>query len=163
MDEYQNEEYEEEFVEEEVEAEEELDISEAQRSEVQDIAKLLKLHSEVWIPYEEQVFSQLNTVSPGTTTSNTEQKIGFRDVTGLDEKHITYPFLTNYEKTKIVSFRASQIANGAKPYILVPEGVTDSYAIALMELQAKRLPFIVKRPLPNGTFEVWRLSDLIVF
>jgi hypothetical protein len=49
---------------------------------------------------------------------------------------VTYPFLTNYERTKIVSFRASQISNGAKPYILVPEGVTDSYVIATMELEA---------------------------
>jgi DNA-directed RNA polymerase I, II, and III subunit RPABC2 len=62
-----------------------------------------------------------------------------------------------------MSFRASQVSNGAMPYIEVPEGVTDSYIIAKMELEAKRLPFIVKRPLPDGNFEVWRLTDLVVF
>lgn len=165
MDEFQNEDYagEEEFVEEaEVEVEEEIaDLSEAQRSEALDVAKLLRLHNEVWIPYEEQVFTQLNTTAPGTEAKL--QKVGLRDVSGIDDKHITYPFLSNYEKTKIVSFRASQINNGAKPYILVPEGVTDSFTIATLELDAKRLPFIVKRPLPDGTFETWRLSDLLVF
>jgi DNA-directed RNA polymerase I, II, and III subunit RPABC2 len=154
---------EEEYVEEtEQEYDEELvDLSEAQKSEAIEVAKLLRLHNEAWIPYEEQVYSQLNTHVPGTP--ETIQKVGFRDVSGLDDKHITYPFLTNYEKTKIISFRASQISNGAKPYILVPEGVNDSYQIAVLELEAKRLPFIVKRPLPDGTFETWRLSDLLVF
>ena len=162
MDEYQNEEYEEEFVEEELAGEKEVaDLSEAQKSEAQDVAKLLRLHNEIWIPYEEQVFSQLNTTAPGS--ADTVKKVGFRDVSGLDDKHITYPFLTNYEKAKIVSFRASQISSGAKPYILVPEGVTDSYQIAILELEAKRLPFIVKRPLPDGSFEAWRLQDLMVF
>lgn len=161
MDEFQ-EEYEEEFVEEEyVEDEEVADLSEAQKTEAQDIAKLLRLHNEIWIPYEEQVFSQLNTTAPGN--ADTVKKVGFRDVSGLDDKHITYPFLTNYEKAKIVSFRASQINNGAKPFIQVPEGVSDSYQIASLELEAKRLPFIVKRPLPDGSFEAWRLSDLLVF
>jgi DNA-directed RNA polymerase I, II, and III subunit RPABC2 len=166
MDEFQNDDYagEEEFVEEaeaDLELEEVADISEAQRSEAVDVAKLLRLHNEVWIPYEDQVFAQLNTAAPGV--ADTVKKVGFRDVSGLDDKHVTYPFLTNYERTKIVSFRASQISNGAKPYILVPEGVTDSYVIATMELDAKRLPFIMKRPLPDGTFETWRLSDLLVF
>jgi hypothetical protein len=31
-----------------------------------------------------------------------------------------------------------------------------------MELQAKRLPFIFKRPLPNGQYEYWRLTDLLL-
>ena len=80
----------------------------------------------------------------------------------MDEVHRTYPILTQYEKTKILSFRASQIGHGAAPYVVVPKGVTDSYLIAKLELQEKRLPFIVKRPLPDGRFEVWKLADLTV-
>lgn len=152
---------EEEPVEEELEgAVEELD--EGQRAEAADLAKLLRQHPEIWIPYEEQVLDQLNVKPPAAPT--TEHKhYSLRDPSILDQKHRTYPFLTNYERTKCISFRASQLNNGAKPYILVPEGVTDSYEIAKMELEAKRLPFILKRPLPDGTFEVWRLADLIVF
>jgi len=62
----------------------------------------------------------------------------------------------------VLSFRASQIGHGAAPYIQVPKGVTDSYLIAKLELDAKRLPYIVKRPLPNGSYEVWKLTDLVV-
>jgi DNA-directed RNA polymerase I, II, and III subunit RPABC2 len=140
----------------------EVEQSEAQRSEAADISKLLRHHNEVFIPYEEQVFAQLHTTAPGVSEANVS-KIGFRDTTKLDSKHVTYPFLTNYERTKIISFRASQISNGTKPYILVPDGVTDSYQIAKLELEAKRLPYIVKRPLPDGTFEAWQLADLLLF
>lgn len=156
------------YVEEEQQEEEaefevaEIEQSEAQRSEAADISKLLRHHNEVFIPYEEQVFAQLHTKAPGDDVANV-LKVGFRDTSKLDGKHITYPFLTNYERTKIISFRASQIANGAKPFILVPEGVTDSYQIAKLELEAKRLPFIVKRPLSDGSFETWQLADLLLF
>jgi hypothetical protein len=34
--------------------------------------------------------------------------------------------------------------------------------IARLELEQKRLPFIIKRPLPNGKFEYWRLYDMMV-
>lgn len=167
MDEYNNDgDYVEEEVQEEFdgveEGEEIAELTDAQRSEAADISKLIRHHNEVWIPYEEQVFAQLNTTAPGKTDVPTT-KVGFRDTSKLDSKHITYPFLTNYERTKIISFRASQISNGAKPYLLVPDGVTDSYLIAKLELEAKRLPFIVKRPLPDGTFEVWKLADLLLF
>jgi len=31
-----------------------------------------------------------------------------------------------------------------------------------MELEEKRLPFIIKRPMPDGSYEVWRLRDLLI-
>ena len=151
---------EEEPVEEELDGADELD--EAQRAEAADLAKLLRQHPEIWIPYEEQVLEQLNVKPPGELQPGVKS-YSLRDQVALDAKHSTYPFLTNYERTKCISFRASQLNNGAKPYVLVPEGVTDSYEIAKMELEAKRLPYIIKRPMPDGSFEVWRLSDLIVF
>ena len=171
MADYDNEagEYEEEMEEEfevEIEAEEEIvEQTEQQRAEAADLVKLLKQHPEIWIPYEEQITERLNTKGPGVAIGETDtgMKFHLRDTSMLDTNHITYPFLTAYERTKIISFRASQICNGAKPYIEVPEGVTDAYQIAKMELEGKRLPFIIKRPLPDGNFEVWRLTDLVVF
>jgi DNA-directed RNA polymerase I, II, and III subunit RPABC2 len=148
--------------EEEMWTEDVIEQTEAQRSEAADISKLLRHHTEVFIPYEEQVQAQLYTRTPGDQEA-TIAKIGFRDTVKLDSKHVTYPFLTNYERTKIISLRAGQISNGAKPYVLVPDGVTDAYSIAKIELEAKRLPFIVKRPLPDGTFEAWQLADLLLF
>ena len=149
-----------------VELEEELEESEQQRAEAADLAKLFRQHPEIWIPYEEQVFEQLNTKAPGpidTVIEDAAPATGLRTTSGVDSTHSTYPFLTGYERTKCISFRASQICNGAKPYILVPEGVTDAYEIAKMELESKRLPFIIKRPMPDGSFEAWRLSDLVIF
>ena len=156
----------EEAVEEEVDLEptEEV-VSEAQKAEAADLAKLLRQHPEIWIPYEEQVFANLNTQTqaPGTDVVPSKLVVNLRDLKSLDSKHTTYPFLSNYEKTKCISYRASQISNGAQPYILVPEGVTDAFEIAKMELEAKRLPYILKRPMPDGSFEVWRLSDLLIW
>jgi DNA-directed RNA polymerase subunit K/omega len=81
----------------------------------------------------------------------------------VDPNHTTQPFLTQFEKTKILGFRTNQLAQGARPYVEVPAHITSTLDIAKMELDQRRLPFILKRPLPDGTFEYWRLSDLTVF
>lgn len=128
----------------EIESEEMEAQTAQQASEMADFMKLYKQHPEIWIPYSEQVQERLPLRGPN------------------DPHHTTYPLLTNYERTKILSFRASQLANGADPYILVPEGVTSTEEIAALELKSKRLPFILKRPLPNGEYEYWRLSDLML-
>ena len=79
-----------------------------------------------------------------------------------DAKHPSQPFLSIYERTKIIGTRANQLANGARPFITVPEYVINPLDIAKLELEHRRLPFIVKRPMPDGTFEYWRLSDLMI-
>lgn len=85
-----------------------------------------------------------------------------RDKNGLvvDPLHKTLPFLTKYEKARIIGQRAKQIDMGAKPMFQVKQGLIDSYLIALKELELKKIPFIIKRPIPNGGFEYWNLSDL---
>jgi hypothetical protein len=42
----------------------------------------------------------------------------------------------------------------------VPDTMIDSYLIAKDELHQKKLPFIIKRPIPNGSIEYWKLADL---
>ena len=85
-----------------------------------------------------------------------------RDENGLiiDNNHKTLPILTKYERTKILGQRAKQINNGDKPYVNVPEKVIDGYTIAELELKQKKIPFIIRRPLGNGTSEYWKLIDL---
>ena len=78
----------------------------------------------------------------------------------IDPLHRTLPFLTKYEKARILGQRAKQIETGAKPLVKVPENVVDSYVIAELELREKKIPFIVKRPIPGGAFEYWNLKDL---
>ena len=109
---------------------------------------LLDQHPEIWPDYEEAVL----------------EKLVIRDAYPpvADRAHATYPFLTLYERTKVLSMRASQLARGAQPFIDVPEYLTDVYEVAKAELDAKRLPYILKRPLPDGQFEYWRLADLMI-
>jgi DNA-directed RNA polymerase I, II, and III subunit RPABC2 len=78
----------------------------------------------------------------------------------IDPLHRTLPFLTKYEKARILGERTVQLNNGAKPFVEVNAEVVDGYLIALDELAQKKIPFIVKRPLPNGGCEYWKLSDL---
>jgi DNA-directed RNA polymerase I, II, and III subunit RPABC2 len=81
--------------------------------------------------------------------------------TNIDKNHTTYPYLTKYEATRIIGFRANQLSQGVQPFINVPDHVSDVREIARLELAAGRLPFILKRPLPDGSYEYWRLQDLL--
>lgn len=78
----------------------------------------------------------------------------------IDAFHRTIPILTKYEKTKIIGIRLKQLNNGAKPYVTVSDTILDNNIIVNMELIQKVLPFIVSRPLPNNTYEYWKLKDL---
>jgi DNA-directed RNA polymerase subunit K/omega len=60
----------------------------------------------------------------------------------------------------VLGERAKQINSGAKPLIERDPTVIDGYIIALMEFDQKKIPFILKRPLPNGGCEYWKLQDL---
>jgi DNA-directed RNA polymerase I, II, and III subunit RPABC2 len=85
-----------------------------------------------------------------------------RDKSGIiiDDLHKTIPYLTKYEKARILGQRAKQINSGATAFVKAPEKVIDGYLIAELELQEKRVPFIIRRPLPNGGSEYWKVSDL---
>jgi len=78
----------------------------------------------------------------------------------IDPLHKTQPFITKYEKARILGERAKQLNAGSKPFIAIDNNVIDGYLIALKEFEEKKLPFIVKRPLPNGGCEYWKLQDL---
>lgn len=85
-----------------------------------------------------------------------------RDKTNVivDDLHRTCPYMTKYEKTRIVGQRAKQINAGAPAFVKVPEKIIDGFLIAEMELVQKKVPFIIRRPLPNGGSEYWKISDL---
>lgn len=77
-----------------------------------------------------------------------------------DNIHKTLPFLTKYEKARVLGLRAKQINQGANIYVDVPDNIIDGYTIATIELQQKKIPFIIRRPIPNGGSEYWKVSDL---
>ena len=67
--------------------------------------------------------------------------------------------LTKYEKTRVLSDRASQINSGSVIFITNPERFSNAYQIATEEFRLKKIPFIIKRPYGNS-FEYWKLNDL---
>lgn len=81
-----------------------------------------------------------------------------------DPNHRSVPFLTQYEKTKIIGLRANQLSQGARPYIDMKNYnyITDVCEISRIELQQRKLPFIVRRQMPDGNHEYWKLSDLLI-
>jgi DNA-directed RNA polymerase I, II, and III subunit RPABC2 len=85
-----------------------------------------------------------------------------RDNDGIivDPLHKTLPFMTKYERARVLGQRGKQIECGANPLIKVPEGIIDAHIIAELELQQKKIPFIIRRPLPGGGSEYWNLKDL---
>jgi DNA-directed RNA polymerase I, II, and III subunit RPABC2 len=114
--------------------------------------ELMRYHPEARIDTLESVSMDILLTNVPPTFTNADGQ--------ADPKHRSVPYLTQFERTKILGFRTNQLSQGARAYIAVPEHVTDLREIARMELEARRLPIIVKRPMPDGTFEKWRLSDL---
>lgn len=67
--------------------------------------------------------------------------------------------ITKYEKAQIIGTRATQIANGAKPTIEI-NGYVSAIEIAEREYKANKIPLIIKRTLPNGSSNSFKVSEL---
>jgi DNA-directed RNA polymerase subunit K/omega len=98
-----------------------------------------------------------------TITNNMEDYEEFKKTYNKQKKkNITTPTLSKYEKTRVLSERTHQIENGSVIYITNVDRFTDAYSIAIEEFNLKKIPFIIRRPLPNlESFEYWKLSDMI--
>lgn len=70
----------------------------------------------------------------------------------------TIPYLSKFEKARIIGNRAQQLAYGAQPKINT-ENLLNIYEIATEELKQRKIPFIIRRTLPNGTHEDWRIEE----
>ena len=75
-------------------------------------------------------------------------------------KRITTPFMTKYERARVLGTRALQISMGA-PVMVDLDGETDPLKIATMELNDKKIPMIVRRYLPDGSHEDWKIEELL--
>ena len=139
--------------------EEEIDLAEdgamLEDTQKKDIGnELMRFHPEARIDTIESISMdiQLTNVPPSFTNADGQS----------DPRHRSVPFLTQFEKTKVLGFRTNQLSQGARAFIAGPAHITELREIARMELEARRLPFIIKRPMPDGSFEKWRLSDLLI-
>jgi len=79
----------------------------------------------------------------------------------IDPLHTTLPILTRYEKARIIGLRAKQINDGSDPLVTVSQDMINGLTIAQLEFKQKKLPFIIRRPLPNGGSEYWNVHDLV--
>ena len=78
-------------------------------------------------------------------------------------KNKTKNILNKYEIVKILGIRAEQLERSAKPLVEIKPGTHfDSKEIAKQELRERKLPFFIRRTLPNGIKEIWRLDDMII-
>lgn len=73
----------------------------------------------------------------------------------------TTPYMTKYERARVLGTRALQIAMCA-PVMVELEGETDPLQIAMKELKQRKIPIIIRRYLPDGSFEDWGIDELII-
>ncbi|PRQ24788.1 putative DNA-directed RNA polymerase [Rosa chinensis] len=73
----------------------------------------------------------------------------------------TSKFMTKYERARILGTRAVQISMNA-PVMVELEGETDPLEIAMKELRERKIPFTIRRYLPDGSYEDWGVDELIV-
>ncbi len=83
-----------------------------------------------------------------------------RAAENLPEK-VTTRFLTKYEKARIIGARALQISKNAPVMVDIEPGEWDPIKIAEKELIERKIPFIIRRYMPDGSFEDWRVDELI--
>jgi DNA-directed RNA polymerases I, II, and III subunit RPABC2 len=78
-----------------------------------------------------------------------------------NDTKITTRYLTKYERARLLGTRALQLSMNAPPLVEL-DGETDPLKIAAKELRERKLPLIVRRYLPDGSFEDWSLDELII-
>mmetsp|Transcript_18755 Transcript_18755/g.23266 ORF Transcript_18755/g.23266 Transcript_18755/m.23266 type:complete len:146 (-) Transcript_18755:347-784(-) len=77
------------------------------------------------------------------------------------KERITTKYLTKYERARVLGTRALQISMNA-PVMVDLEGETDPLKIAMKELRERKIPIIIRRYLPDGSYEDWSIDELIV-
>lgn len=77
------------------------------------------------------------------------------------EDRMTTPYMTKYERARVLGTRALQISMNA-PVLVDLEGETDPLQIAMKELTQQKLPLIIRRYLPDGSYEDWGCDELIL-
>lgn len=79
-----------------------------------------------------------------------------------NKERISSPYLTKYEKALVLGKRASMIEKNSPIYIIydVNENL-GPLGIAQRQLQKNVIPFVLRRFLPNGEYEDWKLTELI--
>ncbi|EXJ87100.1 DNA-directed RNA polymerase I, II, and III subunit RPABC2 [Capronia epimyces CBS 606.96] len=100
------------------------------------------------------------TVVTGDPNQNLQKPSSDADKKIPDEKRTTTPYMTKYERARVLGTRALQISMNA-PVLVDLEGETDPLQIAIKELNQKKIPLVVRRYLPDGWYEDWTCEELL--
>jgi DNA-directed RNA polymerase I, II, and III subunit RPABC2 len=79
----------------------------------------------------------------------------------VSKERISTKFLTKYERARVLGARALQISKNAPLLVDIEPGEWDPLKLAEKELVNRKIPFIIRRYLPDGSYEDWRLDELI--
>jgi DNA-directed RNA polymerase I, II, and III subunit RPABC2 len=85
-------------------------------------------------------------------------------VDALKTPRITTPYFRKYEYVALMAARQQQIADGAKPLVSL-DGLRTSDPrfldqVVKREIEQRKLPFLFRRQMPNGTSEFWSAQEL---
>ncbi|MCJ1409165.1 DNA-directed RNA polymerases I II and III subunit RPABC2 [Ptychographa xylographoides] len=83
--------------------------------------------------------------------------VGMREKKIPDDKRSTTPYMTKYERARVLGTRALQISMNA-PVLVGMTAETDPLQIAIRELREKKIPLVVRRYLPDGWYDLPRFS-----
>mmetsp|Transcript_27624 Transcript_27624/g.46357 ORF Transcript_27624/g.46357 Transcript_27624/m.46357 type:complete len:130 (-) Transcript_27624:1700-2089(-) len=76
-------------------------------------------------------------------------------------ERITTRYMTKYERARVLGTRALQISMNA-PVMVDIAGETDPLKIAMKELRERKIPMIIRRYLPDSSYEDWNIDELII-
>ncbi len=85
-------------------------------------------------------------------------------VEAVKQPRVTREFYTKYEYTALLATRAQQLAEGAKPLVsldgLKPSDPMFIWSVAKREIEQRKLPFLIRRQMPDGSSEYWSTQEL---
>ncbi|KAI4330886.1 hypothetical protein MLD38_029129 [Melastoma candidum] len=115
-------------------------------------------YNDIDVGYEDEPPEPEIEVREGTPTLcdylRESESLGFR--AGRPRK--TSKYMTKYERARILGTRALQISMNA-PVMVELEGETDPLEIAMKELREHKIPFTIRRYLPDGSYEDWGVTS----
>jgi DNA-directed RNA polymerase I, II, and III subunit RPABC2 len=87
------------------------------------------------------------------------EQVEEKEVPQKDRK--TTKYLTKFERARVLGTRALQISMNA-PVMVDIQGETDPLQIANKELLAGKIPIIIRRYLPDKSYEDWKVNELLL-
>jgi DNA-directed RNA polymerase I, II, and III subunit RPABC2 len=102
-----------------------------------------------------------NIIVSGEPNGHGPRKKTVKELAIPRDQRTTTPYMTKYERARVLGTRALQISMNA-PVLVDLEGETDPLQIAMKELAQRRIPLVIRRYLPDGSYEDWGCDELIV-